>query len=75
MELLIENNTSIDNLKMSQQRFKEIADLSNMNKAKIKKKRKKGDLERISNFIPQFLVEKFASLKQSTYPFYQITYD
>ena len=63
MELLIENNTSIDNLKMSQQRFKEIADLSNMNKAKIKKKRKKGDLERISNFIPQFLVEKFASLK------------
>ena len=63
MELLIENNTSIDNLKMSQQRFKEIADLSNMNKAKIKKKRKKGDFERISNFIPQFLVEKFASLK------------
>ena len=63
MELLIENNTSIDNLKMSQQRFKEIADLSNMNKAKIKKKRKKGDLERICNFIPQFLVEKFASLK------------
>ena len=63
MELLIENNTSIDNLKMSQQRFKEIADLSNMNKAKIKKKWKKVYLERISNFIPQFLVEKFASLK------------
>lgn len=63
MDLLIDNNTSIEDRKLCHHRFKEIAGLSKMKKKKRKNKKKKGNLERISNFIPEFLVEKFASLK------------
>ena len=62
MSLLIENNTSIEGLKMSQSRFKEIADIYNWNK-KQRRNQKKHDLDRISNFIPEFLVEKFKDLR------------